>query len=73
VEVEVHQPLRHVERGDPVLALQVARAEHELVHAQAIERKLVCSSQPREHVVGVQDRDLGHLAQLGAPHPDEGI
>ena len=31
----VHEPLRDIERGDPVLALEGPRREHELVHADA--------------------------------------
>ena len=41
VEAVVHEPLGDVERRDPVLALQRARREHELVHAEAVERQLV--------------------------------
>ena len=41
MEAVVHQALRNVERRDPVLALERARAEYELVHAKPVEREVV--------------------------------
>ena len=73
VEAVVHQPLRDVERADPVLALERARAEHELVHAEAVVREVVGLAQPSEHVVRVQHRDLAHLAQARPPRAHEGV
>ena len=73
VEAVVHQPLRDVERGDAVLALEAAGREHELVHAEPLERQLVRALEAREHVVGVQDRDLGHLPQRRAVRADVGV
>ena len=63
VEAVVHQPLGDVERRDAVLALQRARREHELVHAEPVERQVVRVLQPREQVVRVQHGDLRHLAE----------
>ena len=63
MEPVVHQPLRDIERADAVLLLQVARAEHELVHAEPVVQNVVVVLQPREHVVRVQYRGLAHLAQ----------
>ncbi len=71
MEAVVHQPLCHVERRDPVVALQVPRGEHELVHAQPVVRELVDVLQAREQVVRVQHRDLAHLAQMVPPRADE--
>ena len=59
----VHQSFGDVEGGDPVLALQVPGAEHELMHAEPVERKLVRVLQPRDDVVRVQHRRLRHLAE----------
>ena len=73
MEAVVHQPLRHVERAHAVLLLQVARAEHELVHAEPVVEKVVVVLQPREHVVRVQHRDLAHLAQARAVRAHEGV
>ena len=66
MESVVHQALGDVEGRDAVLALQPAAREHELVHAQPIERGLVGLLQPREQVVGVQDGHLGHLPKRRA-------
>ena len=73
VEVVVHQPLGDVERRDPVLALQAARREDELVHAEPVVRQLVRVLEPGEQVVGVEDGDLGHLAQAGPVRADVGV
>ena len=73
VEAVVHQPLGDVERGDAVLALQVARREHELVHAEPVERQVVRVLEPREHVVRVQHGHLRHLAEPRPVHADERV
>ena len=73
VEAVVHEPLRDVERGAAVLALQRARREDELVHAEPVERQVVRVLQPREDVVRVEHGRLGHLAQPRPPHPQERV
>ena len=70
MEPVVHQPLGHVERRDPVLALQAPAREHELVHAEPVERKLVGVLEAREQVVGVEDGHLGHLLERRAERAD---
>jgi 23S rRNA (adenine2503-C2)-methyltransferase len=61
VEAVVHQPLCDIERGAAVLALHRPRREHELVHAEALERQVVDVLEPRENVVRVEHGHLGHL------------
>jgi hypothetical protein len=73
VDPVVHQALGDVESGDAVLALQRARREDELVHAQTVEGQVVGVPQPREEVVGVQDGGLAHLAELRAVRADVGV
>ena len=73
VEVVVHQPLGDVQRRHAVLALQVARREHELVHAVAVVGQLVGVAQPRQQVVGVEHRRLRHLPEPRPPHADERV
>src|SRR5256714_1407144 len=53
MEAVVHQALRDVEGRDPVLALERARAEHELMHAKPVERQAVRILEPCKDVVGV--------------------
>ena len=63
MEAVIHQPLRDVERRDAVVALQRPGAQHELVHREAVVRKVVRLPEAGEQVVGVENRDLGHLAK----------
>ena len=56
-----------------MLSLEAAGREHELVHAQALERELVRAPEPRKHVVGVQDRNLGHLPETRPVRADVGV
>ena len=73
MEAEVHQPLGDVQRGDAVLALEAARAEDELVHAQPVVGEIVGVSEAGEQVVGVQHGGLGHATQGRPVGADEGV
>ena len=53
-----------------MLALQAPAREHELVHAEPVERKLVGVLEPGEQVVRVEDSDLGHLLERRAERAD---
>jgi hypothetical protein len=59
----VHEPLRHVERRDAVIALEPASRDDELVHAEAVVGQVVELPEPSQEVVGVQDCRFGHLAE----------
>ena len=73
MEAVVHQPLRDVERAGPVLLLEAARGEHELVHAEAVEGQVIRVLEAGEQVVGVQHGGLRHLPQLRPVRADERV
>jgi hypothetical protein len=73
VEPVIHEPLGDVERAHAVLAPQRPRRQHELVHAQPVDREVVGILKPREDVVRVQDGHLGHVPERRPPHAHERV